>query len=261
MKNSILVKLFGFPATLVHGDCLVLDRWLWLKTRLPKTNNGETLLDVGCGSGAFTIGAAKRGYRALGLSWDERNQSVAKERAALCGCTRAAFEIQDVRKLGDRADLTSRYDVVICCENIEHVLNDGRLMTAMSGCLKPGGVLLLTTPNRYYRAITHVDNGPFPTEETGWHVRRGYSPAMLQELAEQGGLVVEEISYCSGFLSQKITGLYRVLNRVHTLAGWLAILALRPLPPLLDGVVKTVTSWPDYSICLVAYKPRQRFER
>lgn len=37
MKKSILVKLLGFPATLIHGDPLVLDRWLWLRRYLPET--------------------------------------------------------------------------------------------------------------------------------------------------------------------------------------------------------------------------------
>ena len=46
MDRSQLVKLLGFPATLIHGDTLVLDRWLWLKRRLPLTAAGETLLDA-----------------------------------------------------------------------------------------------------------------------------------------------------------------------------------------------------------------------
>jgi 2-polyprenyl-3-methyl-5-hydroxy-6-metoxy-1,4-benzoquinol methylase len=72
MDKSLLVRIFGFRATVIHGDLLVLDRWLWLKKRLPFTRNGEKLIDVGCGSGAFTIGAALRGYQAIGLSWDVR---------------------------------------------------------------------------------------------------------------------------------------------------------------------------------------------
>ena len=76
-----LVKILGFPATLIHGDTLVWDRWRLLQPRL-REHRG-CLLDVGCGSGAFTIGAARMGYDALGLSWDERNQRVAQERAAI----------------------------------------------------------------------------------------------------------------------------------------------------------------------------------
>ena len=64
MDKSLLAKLVGFPATLIHGDTLVLDRWLWVRKRLPETRNGETLLDVGCGTGAFSIGAARLGYQA-----------------------------------------------------------------------------------------------------------------------------------------------------------------------------------------------------
>ena len=82
MSSSFLVKVFGFRGTLMHGDTLVLNRWRWLKKRLPVTANGETLLDVGCGTGAFTIGTARRGYHATGISWDERNQRVAAERGA-----------------------------------------------------------------------------------------------------------------------------------------------------------------------------------
>ena len=128
LNKSILVQLFGFPATLVHGDTLVLDRWRWLKKRLPVTRNNEKLLDIGCGSGSFTIGAARRGYDAVGLSWDKRNQDVAIERAKLCGANRANFSLQDVRHLDQRLDFREKFDVVICCEIIDHVLNDRELM-------------------------------------------------------------------------------------------------------------------------------------
>ena len=120
MDKSALVRLVGFPATLVHGDPFVLDRWFWLRARLPKTRNDERLLDVGCGTGAFSIGAALRGYRALGLSWDERNQLVAKERATYCKASSAQFEVLDIRELDRRADLVNSFDVVICLETIYH---------------------------------------------------------------------------------------------------------------------------------------------
>ena len=113
LDESLLVKMFGFPATLIHGDTAVLDRWLWLRKHLPETCNGEKLVDIGCGTGAFTIGAALRGYEVLGLGWSERNQEVAGYRARLCHARSAAFEVLDVRQLDTRQDLIGNYDVAI----------------------------------------------------------------------------------------------------------------------------------------------------
>jgi SAM-dependent methyltransferase len=256
MDKSLLVRLFGFPATLVHGDTLVWDRWRWLKRRLPVTRNGERLLDVGCGSGAFTIGAARRGYTALGLSWDERNQAVARQRADVCRCPTATFEVLDVRRLDARPDLRGSFAVALCLECAEHVLDDRKLIRDIAACLKPGGRLLLTAPYYHYRAITREDNGPFKPVESGWHVRRGYTAAMLRELCDEAGLLCEEVEYCSGWVSQKVTMLLRLLARVHPLVGWGLTLPFRALPPLLDGPLTRLTGWPGYSICLTAYKPR-----
>ena len=255
-SSSSLVRLLGFPATLIHGDTLVWDRWRWLAARLPRTGNGEHLIDIGCGSGAFSIGAARRGYHALGLSWDAANQDKAAERAALCKAPTARFEVLDVRRLATRKDLVGQYDTAICFENIEHILDDRRLMIDIAATLKPGGRLLLTAPYHHYRAITRSDDGPFETEEKGWHVRRGYTVAMLQELCDEAGLMVEHVSYCSGFLSQKITTLQRLIERVSGPVAWLAVLPLRMLPPLFDGIIARLTGYPSFSIGLEAYKPR-----
>lgn len=255
MDKSLLVRLFGFPATLIHGDTLVLDRWRWLKRRLPQTENGEKLLDIGCGTGAFTIGAALRGYTALGLSWDERNQAEAAKRAIICGAGGASFSVCDARELDRCNEYREAFDVAICTENIEHVLDDDRLMRSIAACLKAGGRLLLTTPNFYYSAITISDNGPFCTTETGWHVRRGYTRSMLLELIERSGLKCEELSYCSGVVSQTITRLMRTGAKVHPLFGWAVILPLRPLT-FLDPLISRLSGTPPYSICVEAYKPR-----
>jgi SAM-dependent methyltransferase len=256
MDKSLLVRIFGFPVTLIHGDTLVLDRWNWLKRRLPKTANGEKVIDIGCGTGAFTIGAARRGYEALGLSWDERNQAEATKRAQICRAAMATFSICDVRNLHERAEYHERFDIAICTENIEHILNDLKLIRDISNCLKPGGRLLLTTPNYYYRAITSDDNGPFCRTETGWHVRRGYTKSMLTELCQSAGLWCEEISYCSGLLSQKTTGLMRLGSKLHPLIGWGLVLPLRLLIPMFDPLATKLVCWPCFSICLEAYKPR-----
>ncbi|WP_428393667.1 class I SAM-dependent methyltransferase [Lichenicoccus sp.] len=255
-RKSTLVKYFGFPATLVHGDTLEFDRWSWLKQYLPTTRNGERLLDVGCGSGAFAIGAALRGYTVVGLSWDERNQTVAESRARLIGVKDIAFPVQDARKLDERTDFRGSFDVVICLEVTEHILDDFKLFRDLAGCLKPGGRLLVTTPNRDYKAISPTDDGPFETVETGWHVRRGYTKTMLTELCQQAALEVETIGYCSFFFSQTATKAFRTLRDRFGVAGWAAAFPLRLVPPLLDGWAGKRLSRPGFSITLVAYKPR-----
>jgi SAM-dependent methyltransferase len=256
MDRSFLTKIIGFPATLIHGDTLVLDRWLWLRERLPETNNGETLIDVGCGSGAFSIGAALRGYYPLGVSWDEHNQHVAETRAEICKTFSAKFEVLDVRKLDSRPDLFSRFDIAVCAENIEHIIDDRKLIKDIALCLKPGGRLLLTTPFLLYHPIGLSDRGPFSNVENGDHVRRGYTKTMLEELCSQANLVPENISFTSGIISQKITTLLIVLSKINPIFAWIVILPLRVLPLLFDRTITGIIKWPYYSICLEAYKPR-----
>jgi SAM-dependent methyltransferase len=245
LSSSFLVKLFGFRSTLTHGDTLVLDRWRWLKKRLPQTANGETLLDVGCGTGAFTIGAARRGYRATGISWDERNQRVAAERAQICGASSADFVIGDVRRLDSITALAPTYDVLICLECVEHILNDRKLFCDMAARLKPGGRLLLTTPNYFYLAIDKLDHG--------------YTPDMLRELCQVSGLTCSAISYCSGIVSQKCTGIWRATRSVSGGAGlhWLLTLPVRLVASIFpDKWMTKALDLPFFSIALEAYKPR-----
>jgi 2-polyprenyl-3-methyl-5-hydroxy-6-metoxy-1,4-benzoquinol methylase len=255
LNNHLLVKLFGFPATLIHGDTLVLDRWLFLRRNLPRVPSGsKRLLEIGCGSGAFTIGAARRGYQASGLSWDNRNQQIAAERASLSRARTADFEICDVRHLDRLTGFQSNCDVVVCCETIEHIIDDEKLMRDMARCLKPSGKLLLTTPNYDYKPMGG-DEGPFSPIEDGRHVRRGYTRHDLEKLCGTCGLLVSEIAFCSGFLSQKETVLFRALTKIHPLMAWTLVSPLRILPPLLDKPISSIGGWPGYSITLVATKP------
>jgi SAM-dependent methyltransferase len=250
-----IIKIFGFPVTLILRDTLVLDRWLWLKKRLPQSTVSKKLIDIGCAKGAFTIGAALRSYEALGVNSVEEDISAAIERAFICRANSARLEVMDVRRLDQRHDLISGFDVVLCLEVIEHLLDDCKLIKDMTRCLKPGGRLLLTTPNYYYKPISPSDNGSFSSVEDGGHVRRGYTKEDLEKLCKEAGIVVDNLSFCSGFLSPKITFFYRELSRVHEAFGASFILPLRILPPLLDPLITKLTRWPGFSICLEAHKP------
>ncbi len=222
---------------------------------MPQTRNGEKLIDIGCGSGAFTIGAALRGYQALGVSYAPEDLAKAKQRAVMCKAHSAKFEFADVRALEAKGDWEGAFDVAICCEVIEHVKDDVKLIKDIARCLKPGGRLLLTTPYLHYKAMRPEELGPFSEVEDGGHVRRGYTTQMLSEMCEAADLM-PVMSFCSGFLSQKITKLFRAVSSLHHAFGWATVLPLRILPPLLDRALTTVLRHPYYCICMEAQKRR-----
>ena len=253
MLNKLL-KIFGYTLTFITGDTLAADRLIWMKRNLPKTRNDEKLLDVGCGSGAMSFAACKRGYEVTGMSWDRRNQKKAEVRAKnLNMADKTKFPIGDAREL-EKLFPKESFDIVLNFENIEHILHDNKLMKDIYGVLKPGGYLYLTTPNSYYWPMSKGDLGPFTSIEDGSHVRRGYTPAMLLELSEMTGFKIEKIEYCSFIGSQLTTRLMRYIeNKFTWLTGWLLILPLRPIAFLLEKYIRIGRG---YSITMIAMKPR-----
>jgi len=253
---NFLIKLFGFKITLMFHDTLVLDRWIWVKKYLINYNNKSNLklLDVGCGSGAMTIASASLGFQSLGLSWDEINNNKAEMRAKVSDIDNVSFSICDVRHLDKRKDLSNQYDVIICTENIEHIINDQKLMNDMYNCLKIGGMLYLTTPNFYFKPMygDPIEKiNPLNPIEDGGHVVIGYKKDDLILLCKNSGFEVIEIGYCSGFFSQKISSIFRIINHYFGhLIAILIILPFRILPIFFDKFIK----YENYSITLVAKK-------
>src|SRR4051812_41985382 len=66
--SDLLVRVLGWHATVLHGDPQTYARWTWFRKHL--LSGPIRVLDAGCGSGAFTMAAARRGNDALGLSFD-----------------------------------------------------------------------------------------------------------------------------------------------------------------------------------------------
>lgn len=251
-----LYRVLGWRAGLVFGDTLVVDRWRFLGRNLPRDNQQRNLLDVGCGSGAFSIAAAARGYSVVGLSWDEANNSKAAQRAEwLDLSSRCSFLVWDARRLDSAPLPVGGFDYVINTENIEHIIDDRKLMGDVARLLKPGGWLLLTTPAIDYLPMSEGDMGPFDPIEDGRHVRRGYSKQMLSELCEIAGLRVEHFTFCSGRLSQLSTKLMRTLTGLG-LGGIPMQIMMIPVRALSFVFECFPRRGRCYSICMVAYKPR-----
>ncbi len=256
--NFMLKKLKRFlipNLNLIYGGPLTLDGWRWISSKLPPTVDDWTLLDIGCGSGAYTIKAATKGYIARGFSWNASATKKCTMRAKLVNLENCTFDTFDARVL-DKYPY-GNYDVIINSENIEHISDDLKLMRDIFSKLKPGGFLLLTSPYYFYNVINSDDLGPFSKFEDGGHVRRGYSKTMLEELCAISGFKVEEITIRGGLFSQLLEKIIRNLNfLLGVKLTWLLTLPLRLFPIIFDPFVRKVFQYKDYKICLVAYKPR-----
>ncbi len=246
------LRAFGWSPLLIHGDPSVLDRWLWLRGQLRP--GPVRTFDAGCGNGAFSIYAARRGNRVVAASFSTAEQEGVRRRAGILGVEDIEFRQLDLRELPARRDGLGSFDQIICFETIEHILDDQAVVSALADMLAPGGQLLLTAPYEGHRPLHAEERHPQPLED-GSHVRYGYTPARLRELAENAGLEVRSEGFASGVVSQALTSLMRRLTaRIGRLPAWLALLPLRPLV-VLDRPLSRLLRHPYLSVTLSAVKP------
>lgn len=249
--SDTLMKVFGWRALLVHGDPCVLDRWLWLRRQLRP--GALRTFDAGCGNGAFSIYAALAGNEVVAASFSEREQADARRRAQLVGA-HIDFRTLDLRELPAQREALGSFDQIICFETIEHLSDDAGLVRTLADMLRPGGSLLLTTPNDAHRPLFSEERHPSPVED-GSHVRYGYSPGQLRALAQAAGLVVASEGLVSGVVSQQLTNLMRrMARRLGTPLAWALILPARALVAL-DAPLSRLLRYPRLSVALRAVKP------
>jgi 2-polyprenyl-3-methyl-5-hydroxy-6-metoxy-1,4-benzoquinol methylase len=98
-----------------------------------ETDSVESVLDVGCGSGNFLAYAGEIGIRAVGVDVDPRAVEAARER----GC--------DAHLPGDLDE--AEFDAVTLWDVIEHVTDPDSLLKEATDRLRPGGALLMETPD------------------------------------------------------------------------------------------------------------------
>jgi len=72
---------------------------------------GSRILDLGCGAGRFSLGAAQNGFRVTGVDITPNSIEAAKQKAVKLGLSNAVFQVGDMTEL-NFADGT--FDYVIC---------------------------------------------------------------------------------------------------------------------------------------------------
>lgn len=105
----------------------------------------RVVLEIGCGRGELVRRLAERGPRHL-VAADFAKSAVqfGRRRVGAVDHGRLSWAVASIQ---DIPLATGAFDTVISCETIEHVANPVQALREIHRVLRPGGHLLLTTPN------------------------------------------------------------------------------------------------------------------
>jgi 2-polyprenyl-6-hydroxyphenyl methylase / 3-demethylubiquinone-9 3-methyltransferase len=109
------------------------------------TNPGKiNILEVGCGGGLLTEEFAQLGYNVSGIDPSEPSLQ-----AAMLHSKSNNLEIKYLKGTGENIPFNpASFDVVLCCDVLEHVQDLSKVISEVSRVLKKGGVFVYDTYNR-----------------------------------------------------------------------------------------------------------------
>lgn len=111
---------------------------------LLSANRGEKILDIGCGNARDILHILKKGAQVVGVDISEGMVFEAQQELAKQGFGEVLLKVGDATRL-DFSD--GEFDKVLCSEVIEHIPAADKALSEMWRVLKPGGLLVLSTPN------------------------------------------------------------------------------------------------------------------
>jgi SAM-dependent methyltransferase len=175
----------------------------------------ERLLDVGCGEGTLQRLCPGRYPFLVGAEGD-----AGAARAARAHGVRVQCADLDAPHLPYR---DAAFDAAACLDVLEHVLDPRHLLDELARVLRPGGVLVLTTPNiRFYPFLVALIGGRFPRTSgdprgyDGGHLHYFTFADVQRLLVEAGFAVIEEFGL---YRFTRLTRWGRVKERVKALLG------------------------------------------
>jgi len=162
------------------------EKWEWCRTQYPHDRalrrgdkilayvrslgiDHPVILDMGCGTGWFADQLSRIGPT-LGVDLSE--EGIVQARSQF---PNVAFEAGDVYEMDFPEN---RFDVVVSQEVLAHVPDQEGYLAIAARVLKPGGCLIVTTPNRFVH-----NRHRWPDQHPG-HIEQWLSRRKLRRLVE-----------------------------------------------------------------------------
>jgi len=165
-----------------------------LMRRLLPNQSGLRVLDVGCCYGHITQAIADLGHDVVGIDLEPTYIDRAKTLYP-----RLRFELLSATESLDVVTPPGGFDVIVATEVIEHLVAPQRFLRNMHAALKPGGVILVSTPYHGYLknlaiALVNGFDKHFMVQQEGGHVKF-FSPKTLMTMLRATGFRPEGCLY------------------------------------------------------------------
>jgi 2-polyprenyl-6-hydroxyphenyl methylase / 3-demethylubiquinone-9 3-methyltransferase len=211
------------PLNLLHGS-FTSGRFDWFRRtltgRLGSDPDGLLALDVGSGGGFLAEEFARYGCRVVGVDPSEVSVETARRHARTSG-----LDIDYRVGSGERLPVEDGgFDVVYCCDVLEHVCDLDTVVREIARALRPGGVFFFDTLNR---TLTSKVLGIKVLQE--WRLTRLFDTALHQwdmfitpgELSSSLGRAGLEVGEMVGLGFRSSTAL-TLVSFVRAQRGWLS---------------------------------------
>jgi SAM-dependent methyltransferase len=167
------------------------------------------VLEVGCGYGYFLQAALQAGYDAYGIDLSPTAVKWASERLpnrVFCGLLEEVPQIQE-----------QQYDVIFGSHLIEHLTEPGAFLEHAASLLRPGGLLVLVTPN-IRSLLSRASGRRWVSYKIPEHVSY-YDPRTITGLLDRAGFSVRAVDsayqyYALPFVATRMRELLNPVSRL-----------------------------------------------
>lgn len=207
---------------------------------------GKSVLDIASGEGYGSAMLARRAARVIGVDIAEdavrhAQERYGNERLAFRTGTCAAIPVDD-----------ASIDVVVSFETIEHHDQHEEMMREIKRVLRPGGVLLISSPDRHHYSDV-------PGYHNEFHVKELYEQEFKQLLARhfqhqsylgqrvQYGSLILPMTAASGMVSYRSAeGGVEATSGVARPLYWIALASDQSIDPPMGGIMEQSVEDSDY---------------